>query len=226
MIRRILFGVILAGVLGAGSLSAQVSGEWQDVIRNLRHPNPATRLDAVERLARAGYYAAAEAVAPLIADPDDRVQAAAIDAQLRFFQSDRIDGSKSAAQAAFEAGPLLRGAAPVPLTVLDALLVAVRDEHPRVQFDAIHAFGFLADAPISDDLTRRLVAELDHYDPTIRAATARVIGRLRVAGAADALLTALGDSSPVVRQYAVESLGILKETRAAAPIRERIASAA
>lgn len=232
MILRALSGSILITFLLAGTTAAQTPAEWQDVVRNLRHPNPATRLDAVERLASAGYYTAAEAVAPLIIDPDDRVQLAAIDAQLRFFQADRVGGgglfgrgSRSAALEAFEAGPLLRGFAVVPAPVLDALLQAVRDPTPRVQFDAVHAFGFLAEAPLSAELTARLAAELDHYDPTIRASTARVLGRVRATGAADGLMAALGDSSPVVRRYATEALGLVRETRSAPLLRDQLTTA-
>ena len=45
--------------------------QWQDVIRNLRHPQAETRLDAVERLGRANYVAAVDPLAPLVRDPDD-----------------------------------------------------------------------------------------------------------------------------------------------------------
>jgi HEAT repeat protein len=191
------------------------------------------RLDAVSRLADAGLRAAAEPAAALLTDPDDRVQLAAIDAQLAFFQSDRPDrgglfgrgGTGNSAQDAFEAGPLLRGAAPVPPVVLDQLLAAIRDESPRVRFDAVHAFGFLADAPVSDAHTVRLAAELDHYDPIIRAATARVIGRLRAAGAADALAVALVDTNAVVRRYATETTGIINDRQALGPLREQLSRA-
>lgn len=233
MTRRLWLGLLLALSTTAAAATAQTTAEWQDVVRNLRHPNPAERLEAVNRLAAAGYRAAVEPVAPLITDPDDRVQLAAIQAELRFFQADRIGGggllglgsSDSSAQAAFEAGPLLRGAGEAPAVVLDVLLAAVRDANPRVQFDAIHAFGFLAEPPLAADLAQRLQAELDHYDPTIRAATARVIGRLRAASAGGALQAALGDSSPVVRRYATESLGYVREPRAAEALRAQLAGA-
>ena len=107
---------VCAAVIAFGALTAAAAAQpqWQDVIRNLRHPEARTRLDAVERLGRANYVAAVEPLVPLIRDPDDRVQAAAIDAQLTFFLSDRISdrhivavgGSKSRAQLAFEGGPL------------------------------------------------------------------------------------------------------------------------
>ena len=64
--------------------------QWQDAIRNLRSPDVKVRLTAVEQLGQAGYSAAAEEVAPLVTDPDDRVQFAAIDAELTFFLVESI----------------------------------------------------------------------------------------------------------------------------------------
>jgi len=228
-----LASVLLVVFVGAGSASAQISPEWQDVIRLLRHPDAGTRLDAVERLAGAGFLAAAEPVAAVLTDPDDRVQLAAIEAELAFFQADRPGGgglfgrssSDSAPQAAFEAGPLLRGAAPVPAVVLDQLLVATRDANARVRFDAIHAFGFLAESPLSADLVKRLALELDHYDPIIRAVTARVIGRFRAADAAEAVAVALSDSNDVVRLYATETIGLIRDAKSLATLRDQFSRA-
>lgn len=204
--------VLVASAAGV-ALGAQVV--WQDVVRNLRHPDPAIRLGSVQQLGGANYSAAAEAVAQVIVDPDDQVQDAAIEAQLAFFLIDRfggirilgLGGSKSQAQAAFEAGPLVRSANPVPPVVLDKLIAAMRDEHPRIRFDAVHALGALAEAPMAPEQIAALAEELDHYDPIIRAATCRVLGRVRATAAADKLIVALGDSSPIVRQFAIEALG-------------------
>lgn len=110
----VLLGVCLLPVLAAG----QTPAEWQDVIRNLRHPNPQTRLSAVEKLGAAGYVPAVEPVSALIADPDDRVQLAAIDAELTFFLSDRVSSGKSLAQQAFEAGPTFRTAGVAPAVLI------------------------------------------------------------------------------------------------------------
>lgn len=214
--------------------AAQTPAEWQDVIRNLRHPNAATRLSAVNRLGDAAYVPAAEAVAPLLTDPDDRVQAAAIEAELSFFLADRIGGgvrilgaggSRSRAQDAFEAGPLVRGAAPAPDAVIDRLIAAMRDENARVRFDAVHALGFIAELPLASQYVRLLAAELDHYDPIIRAATARVLGRLRAADAARELAVGLVDSNSVVRIYATEALGLVRDRASVIELRNQLASA-
>jgi len=180
-------------------------------------------------LADAAYTPAAEAVAPLVTDADDRVQSAAIEAELTFFLTERISqlkvmnigSSRSRAQQAFEAGPLVRGAGPAPPVLIDKLLVAVRDENPRVRFDAIHAVGFLAmPQPLSPEQTTALTDALDHYDPIIRAAASRVIARLHTREAADKLLAGVNDSNALVRQYAIEALGYLREERALLPLRD------
>jgi HEAT repeat protein len=214
-------GVAL-GVLLLVAPDIRAQSQWQDVVRNLRHPSAATRLDAVEKLGESGYVQAIEPLAPLIGDSDDRVQAAAIDAELSFFLTERLGGgrvlgvgnAKSRAQQAFESGPLVRTATPAPEVLVDSLVGAIRDENARVRFDAIHALGFIAEGPLTARQIAGLEDGLDHYDPIIRAATARVIGRLDVREAGDRLRAGLEDSNSVVRLYAIESLGLLRERRA------------
>jgi len=202
------------------------SPQWQDVIRNLRHPDAKVRLTAVEQLGNAAYTATADYVAPLVTDPDDRVQFAAIDAELTFFLiepvSDRrgFGGARSRAQEAFDAGPLVRAAAPAPLVVIDNLISAMRDENPRVRFDAVHALGAIAEPPVPAAQAAGLIDGLDHYDPIIRTAAARVIGRLRVADAGEKLIAALNDSNRLVRRYAAEALGQIRDQRAVQSLTE------
>jgi HEAT repeat protein len=222
--------LFLAAALAAATPHLSAQPQWQDVIRNLRHPSIETRLEAVNRLGAAGYVAAIEPVATLLSDPDDRVQAAALEAELTFFLTEPVGGSrvlgmgssKSRAQEAFDAGPLIRSATPAPAALIDALIKAMRDENPRVRFDAVHALGFIAEPPLPAEQVRALAAELDHYDPIVRAATARVLGRLRTREAGQALINALADSSPTVRHYAVESLGRTREDRALSSLRDLI----
>jgi HEAT repeat protein len=202
MKRRSLLAVAALALGGVvATPSAQVV--WQDVIRNLRNPDPAVRLASVQQLGRATYVAAADAVAQLIGDPDDRVQQAAIETEMLFFLIDRFEDTK----AAFDAGPLARAALPAPPVVVDRLIAAMRDENGRIRFDAVHALGAIAEAPISGSQVEALADQLEHYDPIIRVATCRVFGRLRVAEVAPELIVALGDSSPMVREFALEALG-------------------
>jgi HEAT repeat protein len=221
----LLVATAAATVTTAGS--AQTAAEWQDVIRHLRHPNPEERLSAIERLGEANYGAAAEPVSALLVDPDDRVQIAALEAELTFFLGDRLTGGrrfslgdgKSRVQQAFEAGPLVRSARSAPPALFDRLVMAMRDETPRVRFDAVHLLGFVTEQPITGAQALALAAELDHYDPIIRAATARVLGRLRAREAAPALMAAVDDSNELVRMFAVEALGLMRDDRVLGPAR-------
>jgi HEAT repeat protein len=223
-LRVISVGSTLLGA--AAALSAQAS--WQDVLRNLRHPDPQVRLRSTQQLGAAGYVAAAEPVAALILDPDDQVQAAAIEAELGFFLLGRpggsrllgFGGSRSPAQDAFEAGPLVRAAPAAPPVVVDRLIAAMRDGNARIRFDAVHALGAIAEAPLPAAQAAALAEELDHYDPIIRAATARVLARVRAAEGADRLLAALTDSNAVVRQFAIEALGVIRVGKAVKPLLE------
>lgn len=197
----------------------------------LRHPDPEERLRSVKMLREAGYAEAAEPVAPLIADPDDDVQLAAIDAELSFFMAD--DGTrtrfgfmtsrpKSFGLASFEAGPGAVRPIPVPPAVVDHLLTALNDENDRVRFEAIHALGALAQPPLALPQIRKLIAGLDHYDATMRAATARVIARLRVREAEDALIAATSDSNQAVRQFAMHALGEIKSEKAIPALTQQV----
>jgi HEAT repeat protein len=93
------------------------------------------------------------------------------------------------------------------------LLKAVDDENPRVRIEAMYTLGALAPSVAGED-AQALIKALDHYDPAIRAAAARVAGRLRVAGAASELARAVNDSQQPVRFAAMRALGEIREKSA------------
>jgi len=223
---------LVAGVVACAVAAPAAQTQWQDVMRNLRHPRADVRLQAVDTLGNAGYVGAIEPVAPLINDEDDRVQAAALEAELSFFLAERVGGggarvlslgsSRSRAQQAFEAGPLIRTATPAPPMLIDALIAAMRDENARVRFDAVHVLGFVAERPLTAAQISGVIDGLDHYDPVIRMATARVIGRLGLREAGDKLTEALADSNATVRNLAAEAVGRLREERALFTLRDQL----
>ena len=234
--RRVLVLTAIAAALATstalasrGQAGSRSPAQWQDVIRNLRHPDPKVRLAAVETLGNSGYLAAVEPLAPLVNDPDNRVQFAAIEAELTFFLVEPVGtrriqsftgSSGSRALEAFNAGPFERTAAAASAALVDGLIAAVRDDNERIRFDAIHAVGVIAQPPLTPPQIKGLVDQLDHYDPVIRAATARVLGRLGVREAGTALVNGMNDSNAIVRQFAIESLGLLHEERAVTSLLE------
>ena len=204
------------------------------MIRNLRNPDPKVRLSAVRLLRDAKYPEAIAPMAPLVLDPIDEIQLETIAAELSFFleqdvKSKRMVGfvvekRKSAiAAAAFDLGPLAVWPRPVPAELVTALLQAVDDENAKVRLEAIYALGVIAKAPLAADQVQRLIKALDHYDPAVRSAAARVIGRLKVTEAGDALIKAINDSQAEVRYAAMRALGAIRETRAVGALTEQFA---
>ena len=183
---------------------------FDDVIRNLRNPDPKVRLASVQLLRESRYPEAIGPIAPLINDPMDQIQLEAIWAELSFFLARDVPSKKrlgyvvevrnpGQAAAAFEMGPLAREPRSAPAEVIDALLKAVDDDNPKVRAEAIYTLGTISTAPLSDAARAQLIKALDHYDPAIRAAAARVAGRLDVRTAGTALINAINDSQQPVR---------------------------
>lgn len=218
--------------LAAGVASAQQL-RFDDVVRNLRNPDPKARLSAVHLLRDAKYPEAIAPMAPLVLDPIDEIQLETIAAELAFFleqdvKSKRMVGfliekRKSAiARSAFDLGPHAVWPRAVPPELISALLAAVDDDSEKVRLEAIYAVGVIAQTPLPAEDVARLTKALDHYDPAVRAGAARVIARLEVAGTGDALLKAVNDSQADVRYSAMRALGAIGETRAIGALSEQL----
>ena len=215
---------------------AQQPARFEDVVRNLRNPDPKIRISAVRLLRETGY---AEAIAPLAAVVNDQVndiQLEAIDAELSFYLVEPVPTKKRVAlvvevrtdgraPAAFELGPLAVWPKAVPAELVDALLQAIDDEHKKVRVEAIYALGVIGSASqpkLSEAAVARLLKALDHYDPAVRAGAARVIGRLGVKSAGDALLKAVNDSKAEVRYASMRALGEIREEHAIQALTEQL----
>jgi HEAT repeat protein len=220
----------------AVSALAQAPARFEDVVRNLRNPDPKVRISAVRLLRETGY---AEAITPLAAVVNDQVndiQLEAIDAELSYYLVDSVPAKKKVAlvvevrtpgraPAAFERGPLAVWPKPVPGELVDALLRAVDDENKKVRVEAIYTLGVIGSGgqiKMSDAAVGQLLKALDHYDPAVRAGAARVVGRLQVRSAGDALLKAVNDSSAEVRYAAMRALGMIGEERAVQALTEQL----
>jgi HEAT repeat protein len=217
--------LILAAAL---SLSAfgPLQARFDDVIRNLRNPDPKARMQALQMLRESQHLEAIQPIAPLVNDPLDDIQLEAIGAELSFYLVENVNARKRVAfiietrsgggraQTAFEAGPLAVWPRPVPGELVSNLLRAVDDEHPKVRIEAIYALGTIARGPLAADAEQQLIKALDHYDPAIRAAAARVAGRLQVKAAGEALIKTVNDSQEPVRFAAMRALGDIRDERA------------
>jgi HEAT repeat protein len=226
--------VLFAATLFTASATSAQQLRFDDVIRNLRNPDPKMRLSAVRLLRDSKYPEAIEPMAPLVLDPLDDIQLETIAAELAFFLEQDVKPKKMVgfvvekrksgiAVAAFDLGPLAVWPRPVPAELVTALLQAVDDDNPKVRLEAIYATGVIAKAPLAADQAARLIKALDHYDPAVRAGTARVIGRLKLAEAGDVLIKAINDSRADVRYAAMQALGAIRDSRAAGALTEQFA---
>jgi HEAT repeat protein len=212
-------------------LSAQ-STRFDDVVRNLRNPEPKVRLAAIRLLREAKQTEAIVPMASLINDPVDTIQLEAIAAALSFYLVQDVPEkrrlgflvevrNRGGAPTAFDLGPLAVWPRSAPQEVISALLKAVDDDNGRVRLEAIYAIGVLANGALRDEFQQPLIKALDHYDAAVRAGAARVAGRLNVK-AADALIEAVNDSSPDVRYAAMRALGSIREERAVTALTDQL----
>ena len=226
-----VIAIVLAAVTSAAS-GQQL--KFEDVVRNLRNPDPKTRLAAVRLLRDAKYPEAITPMAALVLDPMDDIQLDAIAAELGFFMDQDVRTKKMVgfvvekrssgiAVAAFDLGPLAVWPRTVPPELVSSLLQAVDDENAAVRREAIYAFGVLAKPPLTADQHARLVKALDHYDPAIRSAAARVIARQKYPDTGSALIKAVNDSNAEVRFASMRALGAIREPQAASALTEQLA---
>jgi len=226
-----IVGTTVVLCVAATSLAQQV--RFDDVIRNLRNPDPKVRLASVQLLRESKYPEAIGPLAPLVNDPVDQIQLEAIATELTFFLTQDVPSKKrlgyvvevrnpAHAQAAFDMGTLALESRLAPPDLVDALLKAIDDDNAKVRSEAIYTVGTVARSPLSESQAAVLIKSLDHYDPAIRAAAARVTGRLSVSSAADALIHAINDSQAPVRYAAMRSLGLLGERRAIQALTEQL----
>jgi HEAT repeat protein len=198
---------------------------FEDVVRNLRNPDPEIRVSALRLLVDARYPEAAVPIAALINDAVDEIQLEAIYAELSFVLIDALPArsrkafivelrNEGRALKAFQLGPLAVWPTPAPPEIVKALLQAVDDETQDVRVEAAYALGVIGRGPLAGDEAAQLIKALDHYDPSVRVAAARVVGRRGAANAGDALIRAMHDSNAQVRHSAMRALGETGESRA------------
>lgn len=198
---------------------------FEDVVRNLRNPDPELRISAVRLLRESRYPEAIAPMAALVNDPINDIQLEVLSTQLGFFLVEDVPMKRKVAfivevrsggraPKAFDMGPLAAWPKPAPPELVKSLLNAVDDENATVRLEAIYTLGVVGGQGIDDEAEQQLIRALDHYDPAIRTGAARVIGRLRIRGAGEALIKAINDSSPSVRYASIRALGEIGDASA------------
>jgi HEAT repeat protein len=236
--------VVVALVMQATSMVAQ--SEFEPLVARLHSSRPADRIAALRAVVTSGHPDPLTAVAPTLTDPDNGVQLEAIDTILTLCLAPAPSAKMSRpftapngsiAEQVFEAVPLAVLPRQVPPILVSQLLAATKDDDVRVRTAAAFALGIFGSpvmGPRTDETERALVADLPmslrHPDPATREALVRAIGRLfeppphasAPQDVADAVVSALNDSDVRVRLWASDTLGWLREPRAAPALSQRL----
>jgi HEAT repeat protein len=236
MSRSVRLALFVPAILSVAVVAFSQPSKFEDVVRNLRNPDPKIRIAALRLLRESSYPEAIVPIAPLVNDQLNDIQLEAIDSELSFYLLEPVPArrrvalvlevrSEGRAQAAFEAGPMAVWPKPAPAELVDALLTAIDDENKKVRLEAVYALGVIAGASgtaLPEPAAARLIKALDHYDPVIREGAARVIGRLAVKSSSDGLLKAVNDSSPPVRYASIKALGEIRDEGAVQALTEQL----
>jgi HEAT repeat protein len=238
---------ILALVLAATASPSTAQTPFDPIIADLRSPKEGTRIKALRTLTQSGYPQVLSAMAPSVLDSSNVVQLEAIDALLTVCLAPAPDPRKavvfkavngSIAPGVFEGLPLSVLPRAVPADTLVNLSAATRDDDPRVRTAAALALGTLGSAAlgvrpadVEQGLVTDVVYALRHPDPATREALLRATGRLfeppphasAPVAIGDAVIAAMNDPDTRVRLWASDTLGWLRERRAAPALGERLA---
>lgn len=206
---------------------------FEEVVRDLHSPDTGARLEALRLLRESRYPEAVEPVAPLLNDPIDRVQLEALATELSLLLGQRLTFRKkvalvvevrngSVAQGAFESGSAAAVLYAVPPDVIRRMASASLDDNLRVRLEMTYGLGVLASPPAERPVVDALMVGLASESPELRAASAAVVGRLRVGGAGGALITLMNDREDAVQAAAMTALGELRDVRAIQALGERL----
>jgi HEAT repeat protein len=197
-------GLVLALLMLAVPVRAQ-RYTFEEVASGLKHKDASTRLRAIQILKEADYAEATEPIAAALADADDRVQLAAIDAERSLFTTRVVPRRRKigfvvevrtvAGGDAAAAGQLALKPRAVPPQVLTQLAVALRDDNPRVRAEAVNLASLLAPVPCARqvalaacaDVGNALIDNINSRDALVRRAAMHVLGQMRYPNAVQAL---------------------------------------
>ena len=201
----LVLSLSVALTVGSGFSRTVIAQQYtfEEVASGLKHQDASTRLRAIQILKDADYAEAALPIAETLADSDDRVQLAAIDAERSLFTTRPVARRRKigfvvevrtvAGGEAAAAGQLALKARTVPPAVLTNLAVALRDSNPRVRAEAINLaslLGSYACARPTDacsEIGNALVDNINSREALLRRAAMQALGQLRYPNAVQAL---------------------------------------
>lgn len=241
----VTLAVCLATLFASPHPAAAQQRSFEEVVAQLKSPEARTRQAAVRMLAESGYPEAALPVAPLLADPDERVAREAVYAELGLFLGTRVEGERRVAAVvqirngnpaarAFDGGWGVLPLDPVPPAVTRGMIAPGASPELTLRLEATYALALLAQiegtpAPEHQAVAAALAERLGDREPAARAAAARAAGRVFRRCAApctgvdrerlgDALVRSLNDPDADVLMAVIEGLGEMRYERGAQPL--------
>jgi len=194
---------VLYVVLGFSRASTAQKYTFDEVASGLKHKDAGTRLRAIQILKDADYGEAAVPIAAAVADLDDRVQLAAIDAERSLFTTRVVPRRKRiglvvevrtvAGGDAAATGQLALKARNVPPELLSSLAVALRDNNPRVRAEAMNLAALLApfacarESEPCSQIGNALIDNINLREAVLRRVAMQALGQLRYPNAVQAL---------------------------------------
>ena len=212
------------GGLGFSRAASAQQYTFEEVASGLQHRDAAVRLRAIQILKDADYAEAAVPIAATLADPDDRVQLAAIDAERTLFTTRPVARRKKigfvvevrtiAGGDAAATGQLALKPRTVPPQVLAGLAVALRDNNARVRAEAMNLASLLA--PYA--CTVRLKPDATSGQDRGRVGLEPDRGCDEIG---NALVENINSREPALRRAAMQALGQLRYPNAVQALSDR-----
>lgn len=209
VVRCIVLCVALYVLSGFSRTVAAQQYTFEEVSSGLRHQDAATRLRAIQILKDADYPEAVGPIAAVLADPDDRVQLAAIAAERSLFTTRPIPRRKKigfvievrsvAGGDAAAAGQLALKPRKVPPELTTGLAAALRDRNPQVRAEAINLAALLGpvaclppNRPVQPstacaEIGNALIENINSREAPVRRGAMQALGQLRYSNASQAL---------------------------------------
>ena len=205
---------------------------FEEVAAGLKHHEPATRLRAIQILKDADYPEAAVPVAAALADVDDRVQLAAIDAERTLFTTRPIPRRKRvglvlevrtvAGGDGAAAGQLALKARTVPNQLLTAMAVALRDTNPRVRAEAINLAMLLGPYACAVRLKPDTTGDIGGRPGDVGSVRLQPDRADACAQIGNALVDNINSREALVRRAAMQALGQLRYPNAVQALSDQL----
>jgi len=212
--------------LAAPPLARPVHGQdttpsMRQLSDDVKSADAAVRRKALKTLSGLGSEAL-EPLSLLVADPERGIRSDAIMAVIAIYIQPPPKRRVISAEDGFAWAPYRASPWALPPVLVPNLVRALSDDWPSVRRDAVYALTVVLTPPIDRPLGDELIYSLSDPDGSVRLASARALGRLRVTQAGDALIGRIVDPELPVRLASMRAVGEIREARALVALRDQL----